>query len=213
MRDQPVGCDEHKILLTLERTPECILRVRDYMSNCCGGPATTPADTGLCPVSGTKGKPVALQTVKALLTSEALRRLNGLSHRFCPEPACEVVYFDESGVTYSNADIRVPVWQKEPIGGRIVCYCFGENEADIRREIDAKGSSEAVDRVRTHIDAGRCACEVRNPRGVCCLGDVAAAVKRVASGLARADVSGQDGSEPWKSTRRIRSANSQAEAG
>jgi hypothetical protein len=29
--------------------------------------------------------------------------------------------------------------------------------------------------------AGRCACEVRNPRGACCLGDVAAVVKRVAA--------------------------------
>jgi hypothetical protein len=41
--------------------------------------------------------------------------------------------------------------------------------------------SHAVQRVREHISAGRCGCEVRNPRGVCCLGDVTEAVKRMQS--------------------------------
>ena len=149
------------------------------MSNCCAAFAASTDDGTSCPISGTSGKPVELQTVKALLTSEALQRLNTSSHRFCSEPACEVVYFDECGHTYSKADVRVPVWQKEPFGDRIVCYCFGENEADIHVEISTKGNSNAVERVRAHIEAGRCACEVRNPRGACCLGDVAAAVKRV----------------------------------
>jgi hypothetical protein len=74
----------------------------------------------------------------------------------------------------------------ERTGARLVCYCFGENEADIRREIEEHGASRAVERVRAHIAAGRCACELRNPRGVCCLGDVIAAVKRMA---ARAETS------------------------
>ena len=69
------------------------------------------------------------------------------------------------------------------------------------------------ERVVAPFDARRCACEVRNPRGVCCLGDVAAAVKRIASESARAQVSGQDGSEAWKPTRHIKSANLQPEAG
>jgi hypothetical protein len=30
-----------------------------------------------------------------------------------------------------------------------------------------------------HIDADRCACDVRNPRGTCCISDLIAAVKRV----------------------------------
>jgi hypothetical protein len=36
-----------------------------------------------------------------------------------------------------------------------------------------------MSRVREHIAAKRCACDIRNPRGTCCLGDVDAAVKRV----------------------------------
>lgn len=181
------------------------------MSNCCAVPAATTSAAAFCPMSGTKGKPVELGTVKALLTSEALRQLNASPHRFCPEPTCAVVYFDESGHTYSKADIRVPVWQKEPFGNRTVCYCFGENEADMRSEIVATGSSDAVERVRAHISAGRCACEVRNPRGVCCLGDMTAAVARVAAELVPAELS--EGSVPWKATRRITSASLRPEAG
>lgn len=120
-----------------------------------------------------------LQTVKALLTETALRRVGSSPHRFCPDPSCEVVYFDVEGACYRTSDIRVPVWQKEPFGHRTVCYCFGESEDSIRAEIAATGQSYAVERVRGHIAAGRCACEVRNPRGACCLGDLTAAAKRV----------------------------------
>jgi len=125
--------------------------------------------------------------VKALLTEHALRRVGTSEHRFCPRPDCHVVYFDVAGNQYTKADVRVPVWDKEPFGEWMVCYCFGENEASIRLEIERNGPSDAIGRVRRHIEAGRCACEVRNPRGVCCLGDVTAAVKRVAQSLQRVE--------------------------
>lgn len=122
-----------------------------------------------------------LETVKALLREPAMRRLTPSEHAFCPDPACPVVYFTADGDLYLTTDLRVPVWQKEPFGARSVCCCFGENEADIRKEVERTGASDAVARVRAHIKAGRCACEVRNPRGVCCLSDVTEAVKRVAA--------------------------------
>jgi hypothetical protein len=149
------------------------------MADCCEAPASERDAALFCPVSRGKGKPVDEQTVKALLVEQALRRFTPSEHRFCQDAECEVVYFDTAGNQYTTADVRVPVWQKEPCGARMVCYCFGENEADIRSEIERFGQSDAVGRVRRHIEAGRCACEIRNPRGACCLGDVTAAVKRV----------------------------------
>jgi hypothetical protein len=53
----------------------------------------------------------------------------------------------------------------------------------MRREMERDGSTQAVGRVREHIAARRCACEVRNPRGACCLGDVTAAVKRTVAAM------------------------------
>jgi len=154
------------------------------LSSCCATLECSSDNTVFCPASGTKGASVDRQTVKAMLTESGLRRLTRALLRFCRDPGCEVVYFAEDGQTYSRTDVRVPVWEKEPDGGRTVCYCFGENEAEIRAEINATGRSDAVKRVRQHIQAGRCACEVRNPRGVCCLGDVGAAVKRIAATIA-----------------------------
>jgi hypothetical protein len=118
-------------------------------------------------VCRTTGSSVDDGTVKALLTEAALQRFEPGAHRFCPDAACDVVYFDTANRTFTSADCRVRVWQKEPPGQRIICYCFGENEADISKEVERTGGSRAVERVRADIEAGRCACDVRNPKGTC----------------------------------------------
>ncbi|HXH25489.1 MAG TPA: hypothetical protein VNI78_09590 [Vicinamibacterales bacterium] len=157
------------------------------MSNCCGanGPKSRVAQ---CPRSGSAGVAVDLQTVKALLTEQALARLDPAEYRFCADAGCEVVYYNTAGATFEIDDLRVPVWQKRAFGSRMVCYCFGVSETTIRAEVEATGRSLAVERVREHIAARRCACELRNPRGACCLGDLIAAVKRVQAALASIDV-------------------------
>lgn len=125
------------------------------------------------------GRPVEGVTVKAILTVSALARYEHNAYRFCPDAQCSVVYFGEDGTVFTKADVRERIWQKEPPGRRTICYCFGENEADIAGEIEQRGHSAAAERVRAHITAQRCACEIRNPRGACCLGDVIAAVQRL----------------------------------
>ena len=152
---------------------------RPIVGDCCetapAAPATAPA---ACPTCRTRGKPVDPLTVKALLTEQALTRLRPGGHRFCAAPGCEVVYFDDAGQTFSTDDVHVVVWQKCRAGRRTICYCFGENEDAIQEEVKRTGGSEATARVRAHIAANRCACEMRNPAGVCCLGDLAQTVRR-----------------------------------
>jgi hypothetical protein len=152
------------------------------MSDCCCATKSTPSVAIRCPESGAQGSTVSEATVKALLTEAALTRFVPAEYRFCPDPNCLVVYFAAHGVVFRVADVRVPVWQKLPFGTRPVCYCLGETEGTIRAEIETTGRSLAADRIRAHIAAGRCACELRNPRGACCLGDVVAAIKRVCGG-------------------------------
>jgi len=150
------------------------------MSSCCAPDTARPLHrTDQCPESGTTGSTVDRQTVKALLTEAALGRLTQAEYRFCSHAGCKVVYFAADGRRFSTSDVRVPVWQKLPFGDRPVCYCFGESEASIRVELEATGRSLAVERIREHITAQRCACELRNPRGACCLGDMMGAVRRV----------------------------------
>lgn len=73
----------------------------------------------------------------------------------------------------------MPVFQKEPEGDRTVCYRFAVSEAVIREEIEAAETRAPASRIRALVQAGRCACEVRNPQGSCCLGEVFALVAQV----------------------------------
>ena len=148
------------------------------MNDCCDSPG---AETGgrACATCSERGAPVQLQTVKALLTEVALRRVLLTHYRFCASPACDTVYFGDACDHFGTDDIRVPVWQKQPTGERLLCYCFGETESGIRGELLEHGRTYVVARIREHIAGQRCACDIRNPRGACCLGDVMAAVKRI----------------------------------
>jgi hypothetical protein len=47
----------------------------------------------------------------------------------------------------------------------------------VREEIAASGKSTVVERIASEMKAGLCACEIRNPQGSCCLGNVKAVVK------------------------------------
>jgi len=98
---------------------------------------------------------------------------------------CEVVYFDTgAAVVFRETDLIVPVHAKHPDNDAIpVCYCFGYTEKSIRDEIEQTGASTATGSITAEVKAGRCACEVKNPKGSCCLGDVARVERRVTSKL------------------------------
>ena len=134
------------------------------MSDCCETSRQSLRQAA-CPVTGTPGTRVRLQAIRAILSDAGLRRLVPTPHYFCPDPRCEIVYFSEQGQCCSTGDVRTPVWQKEPMGSRLLCYCFGENEQAIAAEIAATGTSKALERVKEHIRSGSCACDIRNPRG------------------------------------------------
>jgi hypothetical protein len=167
--------------LTLECTPGCIV---EWMDDCCSAPRVPVAGAdALCRQCASKGARVALLTVKSLLTAIALARMTpALPFYVCLEPTCPVVYFTNEGLEYTRTDVRAVPWQKEPIGHRRFCHCFDENEPSMLRELAETGRCDAVQRVRDLIVADRCACEVRNPRGTCCLGDVMKAVDGIEAG-------------------------------
>ncbi|HBY95370.1 MAG: hypothetical protein M5U01_21250 [Ardenticatenaceae bacterium] len=133
-----------------------------------------------CPACGERGKPVEMQTVKAML-AVSLEALRPTDYRFCRTPTCPVVYFATDGEhTLVEAELRERVHQKAPEDDDVfVCYCFRHTPGSIRAELIETGTSTAVDRVNAGIQAGQCACEIRNPQGSCCLGNVRAVVRRV----------------------------------
>lgn len=153
------------------------------MSDCC---ATQPAETAEpaaqikadCPGCGQPGKPVERITLKHMVRPEFLERVNKPGFQFCRSAHCDVVYFHPDGDTLRKADVRERVGLKETEDPVPVCYCFGFTEKMIFEEVRATGKCTIPQRITAEIKAGHCACEIRNPQGSCCLGNVNAAVKR-----------------------------------
>lgn len=152
------------------------------MESCCTiGDDVQPAPAH-CPQCGKAGRSVERITVKALLRPEALARLSAPAHRFCATAECPIVYFGREEA-FAREDLVVTVFQKESPMARIVCYCFAITEQDIRRELVETGHSSASQRITALVKAERCACEVKNPQGSCCLGNVADATKALKTAL------------------------------
>jgi hypothetical protein len=53
-----------------------------------------------------------------------------------------------------------------------VCYCFGVTLESMEASSKRDGATATRDMITREVKAGHCACEVRNPTGRCCLGDV-----------------------------------------
>ncbi|MCC6129113.1 MAG: hypothetical protein IT186_04230 [Acidobacteria bacterium] len=169
------------------------------MSGCCapedGHNPDSHADH--CPRCGARGPRVDAITLRALLSGEGLRRGVPSEPRFCGTPGCTVVYFDSAvPVVFEEALVTVPVHVKHPEDGNApVCYCFAHTPGTIRGEVTRTGRSSASAIIATEVKAGHCACEAKNPKGTCCLGDVLA-VERSAmlpAGTPLTDRSGSGG--------------------
>ncbi len=132
-----------------------------------------------CPSCGALGRSVQRLTVGALLKPE---RRAQIPHQdafwFCRTQDCDAVYFRPDEVLFRKDDLSVRVHQKEPNDQTVhVCYCFDWTPEKIRTEIERTGQSTVLDQVKAQVKADNCYCEVTNPQGSCCLGNVASVVK------------------------------------
>lgn len=159
------------------------------MSDCCaiqpvGLQPARGADSERCPACGRRGKSVSTLTIKALL-NVTLEILRPVRYRFCESPACPTVYFAEDGSqTISEDQLRVRVHQKHPDNGDVpACYCFFHSPDSIRAELNARGYTDVIERVTALTKVDACACDIRNPQGSCCLGNLRRVVKAAMGAL------------------------------
>ncbi len=158
--------------------------------DCCGNGVCeisihrVTSTSGLCPQCGSKGKRVDGTTVKALL-AVSLVEVRDVPYWFCRDADCPVVYFSDDGAQVFIVDqIRERVYQKEPHSEDIsVCYCFHHTPGSIRAELIATGESTVIEAINAGIQARQCACDLRNPQGSCCLGNVNTVVKAIQQSL------------------------------
>ncbi len=150
------------------------------MSDCCSvNPKTGSAPAVMpCPVNGAHSKQVDALTVKSLVRQLPLGMPND-QYYFCEARDCDVVYFcfDPQAPIFRREHLMVRVGAKETADPIPICYCFGFTRQDIWEEIRSTRKSTVAERITTEVKAGHCACEVKNPSGKCCLGDVTRAAK------------------------------------
>ena len=139
---------------------------------------TTAGDTACnC---GEQSKAVSRKTVLAMLRPKFLEKaLNG-NYRYCAARECPIVYFEEQGKSvFTVDDLRIVVGVKTKQDPIPACYCFGFDESHLREEILQTGTTKIPEKISRLIREGLCACDVRNPSGLCCLGEVNKVVNRL----------------------------------
>ena len=133
----------------------------------------------VCPQCQTLGREVQRLTVGALVKPEKRPQIPLQDEFcFCRNPQCDVVYFCQGKVFFRKNDLSVKVGVKEPDDPTVpVCYCFDWTPQKIQAEIDTTGKTTALDQIKPQVKVGNCFCEVTNPQGSCCLGNVSKVVK------------------------------------
>ncbi|AXQ50905.1 putative iron-sulfur cluster-binding metallochaperone [Lysinibacillus fusiformis] len=151
------------------------------MGNCCSNAEEIIIESnGNCPTCKNKAKSVKLITLKSLLKPSALETLNAKkNHYFCSNADCDVVYFDTNNKKYFVSDIKVAVYQKEDSTTTPVCYCFDWTKVKLKEYVENELTSNPVDHIRENIKENRCGCEVNNPQGSCCLGNVTIYIRKM----------------------------------
>src|SRR5438874_9392269 len=110
------------------------------MNSCCGGGCDIKKLADVCRQCGDQGQAVARETIEALLTPDAVARLQRGPYFFDRCFDCEVVYFSNENDSYfTKCDLRVRVGIKESTPPIPICYCFGHTVEAARCEIQATG--------------------------------------------------------------------------
>jgi len=132
-----------------------------------------------CPECSKTGKPVQQQTVTAMLAF-SLRKVQAKQYLFCRTQTCPIVYFSVNHEqTFTVEQVRERVYQKEPEAQDVfICYCFHHTVGDLRAA-SSEDRTAIMDDLNTGINAEQCACDLRNPQGSCCLGNMHSMIKQL----------------------------------
>lgn len=120
-----------------------------------------------------QGRAVSRKTVMLMLKPDLLGQPITGKFSFCSARDCPVVYFEDEGKRWFTVDdLRTRVGLKAKEDPIPLCYCFGFDESHLREEISHTGETTIPEKISSLIREEFCACDARNPSGMCCLGEV-----------------------------------------
>lgn len=129
--------------------------------------------SSICPSCGAAGQGVDIRTLKHWLLTHFVPKIPAIPFYFCKTKNCPIVYFSaDHSKQYTKDELRYRIGIKETQTPIPVCYCFGVTEDMILKEIQGTGKSSFSAWIAKEVKYGNCACDVRNPSGWCCLGDI-----------------------------------------
>ena len=131
-----------------------------------------------CRTCSRTGRPVSRKTVLLMVKPDFLEQAMVGRYSFCVSPDCPIVYFQNDGNhQFTVADVRIRVGLKVKDDPIPLCYCFGFDESHMRDEMAQSGGTTIPGKISHLIAEGLCACDTRNPSGLCCFGEVNRAVE------------------------------------
>ncbi len=152
------------------------LKPQENAHNCC---SVQPKGKAHCPRCQAQAKGVLSKTLVYLLQEETKEKLSSLEgYHFCKTPSCEVVYFKDDTIL-TQEDIKVTVGCKEGASPATVCYCFNWTKEKIQAQLKETGNCTALEDIKEKMKNPGCSCEILNPSGGCCLGDVGKVIKEM----------------------------------
>ena len=133
-----------------------------------------------CPRCTNKGQAVELVTLRHHIKPPVNLEVTDGSYLFCRTPTCPVVYFsNKEDRIFEKKDVRYRIGLKEIEAPHDVCYCFGFTREMIEQDMRERGKTDIPAKISAEVKAGNCACEIKNPQGHCCLGNVQKAMQNL----------------------------------
>jgi hypothetical protein len=132
------------------------------------------------PGCGGTGVPVSRVTLEARLRPDAAARFAADGY-FCPNPACEVAYFDAGRERATRNEMVVPAWPKHPDAP--LCACF-RVAREVFEDFGRRGDKAAMGAFleRTASPEARCASLAADGR--CCATEARRVFLRALEGAA-----------------------------
>ena len=127
-------------------------------------PETTGPTCPSPPGCGGTGVPVSRATLQSRLGAQVASRLEGEAF-LCPDPACEVAYFDARHASATRAEMVGPAWPKSPSAP--LCACFGVAREMIE-DWARRGDLPAMRAFLERTASTEARCELTAADGRCC---------------------------------------------
>ena len=157
----------------MNNSPECCAPTTKPMFR------VTSKNSDTCPSCDQKAKVVPVSAINHFLQDDIKKNIASLeAFSFCATPSCDVVYFKNTFLIHIN-DVKYSIGFKNKSYPSTVCYCFDWTKEKILKQIELTGTTSALEEIKEKVKNKACLCEIKNPKGKCCMSDVKKTINEI----------------------------------